>query len=159
MDTIYTIPLKLIDGTDCNLSKFENNVMLIVNTASKCGYTDQYKGLEELYERHLDKGLVVLGFPCNQFASQEPEDEDAISQFCKINYNIKFPMFSKIEVNGDNTHPLYKELKQRAPGLMDTLTIKWNFTKFLVSRGAKTIRRFAPATVPADIEKEIEALL
>ena len=159
MDKIYTIPLKMIDGTECNLSQYESKVMLIVNTASKCGFTGQYKGLEELYEKYKGKGLTVLGFPCNQFANQEPEDETAISKFCKLNYDIKFPMFSKLEVNGDNTHPLYKELKQRAPGLLGTLAVKWNFTKFLVSKKAADIKRFASATPPAELENEIEALL
>lgn len=159
MDVIYSIPLKTIDGKECDLSQYADKVMLIVNTASRCGFTGQYKGLEELYRKYKDKGLVVLGFPCNQFKSQEPGTEAEISRFCELNYGVTFPMFSKIDVNGDNTHPLYNELKQRAPGVLGTQAIKWNFTKFLVSRGAGCIKRFASATSPEAIEKEIKALL
>lgn len=159
MDAIYSIPLKTIDGKECELSQYADKVMLIVNTASRCGFTGQYKGLEELYRKYKDEGFVVLGFPCNQFNNQEPGTEPEISKFCELNYGVTFPMFSKIDVNGDNTHPLYNELKQRAHGVLGTQAIKWNFTKFLVSRGAKSIKRFAPATSPEDIEKEIKTLL
>lgn len=159
MDTLYTISVKTIDGKESDLSKYASNVMLIVNTASKCGFTGQYKGLEELYKKYKDKGLIVLGFPCNQFNSQEPGTDAEISSFCELNYGVTFPMFSKIDVNGDSAHPLYKELKQRAPGILGTQIIKWNFTKFLVSRGAETVKRFASATSPEAIQKEIETLL
>jgi len=159
MDAVYTIPLKTIDGKECDLSQYADMVMLIVNTASKCGFTGQYKGLEELYAKYKDKGFVVLGFPCNQFNSQEPGTEAEISKFCELNYGVSFPMFSKIDVNGNNTHPLYEELKKRAPGLLGTQAIKWNFTKFLVGRNAGVIKRFASVTTPESIEKEIEALL
>ncbi len=159
MDAIYTIPLNTIDGKEVDLSEYADKVMLIVNTASKCGFTGQYKGLEELYKKYKDEGLVVLGFPCNQFDHQEPGSEPEISKFCELNYGVTFPMFSKINVNGDNTHPLYQELKRRAPGILETQAIKWNFTKFLVARHAGSIQRFAPATSPETIEKEIKALL
>lgn len=159
MDVIYTIPLKAIDGKEGNLSEYTDKVMLIVNTASKCGFTGQYRGLEDLYDKYKDKGLVVLGFPCNQFNGQEPGNESEISKFCELNYGVTFPMFSKINVNGDNAHPLYQELKRRAPGILGTQAIKWNFTKFLVARDASSIKRFAPATSPEAIEKEIKAFL
>lgn len=159
MDALYTVRVKSIDGRDCDLSQYAGNVMLIVNTASKCGFTGQYKGLEYLYEKYKDRGLVVLGFPCNQFNHQEPGTEEEIGRFCELNYGVSFPMFSKIEVNGENTHPLYQELKKRAPGIFGTEAIKWNFTKFLVGRNASSITRFASATTPESIEKEIEALL
>lgn len=159
IDTLYTIRVKTIAAEDCDLSQYAGSVMLIVNTASKCGFTGQYKGLEELYRKYKDKGLIVLGFPCNQFNGQEPGTESEISSFCELNYGVTFPLFSKIDVNGDNAHPLYKELKQRATGILGTQIIKWNFTKFLVSRGAKTVKRFASATSPEALEKEIEMLL
>ncbi|OGV52503.1 MAG: glutathione peroxidase [Lentisphaerae bacterium GWF2_44_16] len=159
MDTLYTISVKTIDGKECDLSKYAEKVMLIVNTASKCGFTGQYKGLEELYKKYKDRDLIVLGFPCNQFNSQEPGTEAEISSFCELNYGVTFPLFSKIDVNGDNAHPLYKELKQRAPGILGTQIIKWNFTKFLVGRGAETVKRFASAASPEALEKEIETLL
>lgn len=159
MDIIYTIPLKTIDGKEVDLSGYVDKVMLIVNTASKCGFTGQYKGLEELYKKYKDKGLVILGFPCNQFNHQEPGSESEISKFCELNYGVTFPMFSKIDVNGDNTHPLFQELKQRAPGILGTQAVKWNFTKFLVARHASTIKRFASATSPEAIEKKIKELL
>ncbi|OGV35360.1 MAG: glutathione peroxidase [Lentisphaerae bacterium GWF2_45_14] len=159
MDTIYTIPLKTIDGKECDLSQYADKVMLIVNTASKCGFTGQYKGLEELYKKYKDRGFVVLGFPCNQFNHQEPGAEEEIGKFCELNYGVTFPMFSKIDVNGDNAHPLYKELTQRAPGILGTEAVKWNFTKFLVGKDSSVIKRFASATSPASIEKEITAIL
>ncbi len=159
MDALYTIQVKTINGKECDLSEYAEKVMLIVNTASKCGFTGQYKGLEELHKKYKDKGLVVLGFPCNQFNSQEPGTEAEISSFCELNYGVTFPMFSKINVNGENAHSLYKELKQRAPGILGTQAIKWNFTKFLVTKGAESIKRFASATSPESIEKEIKALL
>jgi glutathione peroxidase len=134
-------------------------VLLIVNTASECGFTPQYAGLESLYRDFKDRGLVVLGFPCNQFGGQEPGDAAAIGQFCEANYGVTFPMFAKIDVNGDGTHPLYAYLKREASGLLGTEAIKWNFTKFLVSRDGKTIQRFAPATKPEELTEDIKALL
>jgi glutathione peroxidase len=159
MDVIYTIPLKTIDGKEADLSEYADKVMLIVNTASKCGFTGQYKGLQELYDKYMDKGFIVLGFPCNQFNHQEPGDESEISKFCELNYGVTFPMFSKIDVNGENAHPLFQELKRRAPGILGTEAVKWNFTKFLVAKPAGTIKRFASATSPGVIEKEIKTLL
>ncbi|RLD09733.1 MAG: glutathione peroxidase [Chlamydiae bacterium] len=156
---IYEIPVKTIDGQVTNLAQYVSKVMLIVNTASKCGYTPQYKGLETLYEKYKDKGFVVLGFPCNQFMSQEPGTEAEIKNFCNLNFGVSFPMFSKINVNGNGTHPLYKKLKQKAPGIMGTESIKWNFTKFLVSPNGKTIKRFSTATKPEEIESKIVELL
>jgi len=152
---IYQIPVKTIDGETTNLLQYVDKVMLIVNTASKCGYTPQYKGLEALYKKNKDNGLVVLGFPCNQFMGQEPGTEKEIKSFCELNYGVTFPMFSKIEVNGKNTHPLYQELKKRAPGALGTKSIKWNFTKFLVGPEGKTIERFSTATKPEEIESRI----
>jgi len=156
---IYEIPVNTIQGDTTNLLQYVDKVMLIVNTASKCGYTPQYKGLELLYKKFKDKGFVVLGFPCNQFMSQEPATESEIKNFCELNYGVTFPLFSKIEVNGKGTHPLYKELKKRAPGALGTKSIKWNFTKFLVSPDAKTIERFSTATKPGEIEGKIVELL
>ena len=156
---IYEIPVKTIDGQTTNLAQYVDKVMLIVNTASKCGYTPQYKGLETLYKKYKDKEFVVLGFPCNQFMSQEPGTETEIKNFCELNYGVTFPMFSKINVNGKDAHPLYKELKKRATGIMGTESIKWNFTKFLVSPNTKTIKRFSTATKPKEIESEIDEML
>ncbi len=152
---IYEIPVKTIHGETTNLLQYVDKVMLIVNTASKCGYTPQYKGLEALYKKFKDKGFVVLGFPCNQFLSQEPGTETEIKSFCELNYGVTFPLFSKIDVNGKGTHPLYKELKKRAPGALGTKSIKWNFTKFLVSPDAKIVERFSTATKPEEIEGRI----
>ncbi len=156
---IYQIPVKTIDGETTNLLQYVDKVMLIVNTASKCGYTPQFKGLEALYKKNKDKGFVVLGFPCNQFMGQDPGTEKEIKSFCELNYGVTFPMFSKIEVNGKNTHPLYQELKKRAPGTFGTESIKWNFTKFLVGPGGKTVVRFSTATKPEEIESRIVEML
>ena len=131
----------------------------MVNTASQCGFTPQYKGLEALWEKYRDKGLVVLGFPCNQFGKQEPGDEGEISQFCELNFGVSFPLFKKIDVNGAGAHPLYVQLKKRAPGVLGSQGIKWNFTKFLVSRDGSQVKRFAPLTKPEELAAEIEALL
>jgi len=158
-NVIYTIPVKTIDGQTTNLAQYIDKIMLIVNTASKCGYTPQYKGLETLYKKFKDKGVVVLGFPCNQFMGQEPGTESEIKSFCELNYGVTFPLFSKIDVNGKNAHLLYKELKKRAPGTLGTELIKWNFTKFLVTPNAKTIERFSTATKPKEIEKKITEML
>ncbi len=147
-----------IDGANQDLSQYKGKVMLIVNTASKCGFTPQYEGLENLYTKHEDNGLVVLGFPCNQFKSQEPGDEKDIKNFCEINYGVSFPMFSKVDVNGENTHELFKYLKSETKGLLGE-SVKWNFTKFLVDKEGKVIRRYAPTVEPMAIEDDILALL
>ena len=133
--------------------------VLVVNTASKCGFTPQYKGLEELWQTYKDQGLVVLGFPCNQFGKQEPGNEGAISEFCELNYGVSFPLFKKIDVNGAGAHPLFVQLKKRAPGVLGSQGIKWNFTKFLIGKDGQLVKRFAPATKPQDLSREIEALL
>ncbi|WP_458701696.1 glutathione peroxidase [Sulfurospirillum sp. 1307] len=156
--SIYDIQAKDIDGNVVKLDKYKGKVMLIVNVASKCGFTGQYKGLQELYDKYESKGLRILGFPCNQFLSQEPGTEEEIKSFCTLNYGVKFDMFSKIDVNGENTHPLYVYLKKNSGGFL-TDTIKWNFTKFLVDKDGKVIHRYAPSTTPAEIEKDIEKLL
>ena len=152
---LLDIPATTIKGESKTLADFGGKALLVVNTASKCGFTPQYKGLEALWQQYKDKGLVIVGFPCNQ----EPGDESAISEFCELNFGVSFPLFKKIEVNGDNTHPLYVELKQRAPGLLGSQGIKWNFTKFLVGKNGKLVKRFAPTTKPEDLASEIEALL
>ncbi len=155
---IYDFDVKAIDGSMKSMSEYKEKVLLIVNTASRCGFTPQYDGLERLYKDYKDKGLVVLGFPCNQFMNQEPDSDEEIRSFCSLNFNVTFPMFSKIEVNGPGTHPLYDFLKSEAPGLFNK-KIKWNFTKFLVDRDGRVIKRFAPATKPEKIEKDIVRLL
>ena len=147
-----------LTGPDQALSAYAGDVVLVVNTASKCGFTPQYAGLEELYAAHKDEGFVVLGFPCNQFGAQEPGTEDEIGEFCQLNYGVSFPMFAKIDVNGDDTHPLYRWLKTEKSGLLGG-RIKWNFTKFLVGRDGQVIERFAPTTTPADLEKDVVAAL
>ncbi|HYX09155.1 MAG TPA: glutathione peroxidase [Bacteroidales bacterium] len=151
---IYNFRVETIEGREETLKEFKGKVLLIVNTASKCGFTPQYEGLQHLYEKYKDQGLVILGFPCNQFAGQEPADNDAIMNFCKLNYGVTFPLFSKIKVNGKNAHPLYKYLKKKAGGLMVN-TIKWNFTKFLIDREGNVVKRFAPSTTPESLEKEM----
>ncbi|MBT8764908.1 glutathione peroxidase [Pseudomonas boanensis] len=156
---LFDIPVTTIKGEQKTLSDFGGKALLVVNTASKCGFTPQYQGLENLWQRYKDKGLVVLGFPCNQFGKQEPGDEGAISEFCELNFGVSFPLFKKIEVNGSGAHPLYVQLKKRAPGLLGSQGIKWNFTKFLISQDGKLIKRFAPTTKPEDLGAEIEALL
>lgn len=157
--SIYDIPVTTIDGTPTTLAQYRGNVLLIVNVASRCGFTDQYAGLEELYRFYKDRGLVVLGFPCNQFLSQEPDNEKEIKKFCSLKYDVSFPMFAKVNVNGPDTHPLYKHLKSEARGFLGTKSIKWNFTKFLVSREGKVIRRYASMTKPRKIASAIEKLL
>ena len=159
MTNIYDINVKTIDGTDTTLDLYRGKVMLIVNVASKCGFTSQYDGLEELYRTYKDRGLVILGFPCNQFGNQEPGSEEQIKEFCRLNYGVTFPMFAKIEVNGGNTHPLYVHLKKEQPGILGSEAIKWNFTKFLIDRQGKVVRRFSSTTKPASLVKEIELLL
>lgn len=157
--SIYDIKVKDIDGAEFTLEKYKSKVMLIVNVASKCGFTGQYEGLEKLHENYSDKGLAVLGFPCNQFLAQEPGTEDEIKEFCSLTFGVKFDMFSKIDVNGENTHELYKYLKSNSKGFMGTDIIKWNFTKFLVNRDGKVIKRYAPSTTPQQIEQDIVELL
>jgi glutathione peroxidase len=147
-----------LDGKPVKLNDFKGRVLLIVNTASKCGFTPQYKGLEELYQKYKDQGLIVLGFPCNQFANQEPGDTKAIENVCYVNYGVTFPMFEKIDVNGKKAHPLYVYLKAEVPQLLGT-RIKWNFTKFLVDKTGKPIKRFSPSTTPEKLIPDIEALL
>jgi glutathione peroxidase len=156
--SIYNIEVKDIDGKTLTLKKYENRVMLIVNVASKCGYTGQYEGLQKLHTEYADKGLSILGFPCNQFLSQEPGTEDEIKNFCMSSFGVEFDMFSKIDVNGDNTHPLYVYLKKNAGGFL-TDGIKWNFTKFLVDKNGKVIKRYSPSTEPKEIEADIKKLL
>ena len=156
---IYQFGLKRIDGSEANLGEYKGKVMVIVNVASKCGFTPQYDGLEKLYEKYKAKGLVVLGFPCNQFGAQEPGSEQEIQNFCRLSYGVSFPMFSKVDVNGPNAHPLYEFLKKEGKGILGTEGIKWNFTKFLIGRDGKVIDRFAPQTKPQDLEGEIEKLI
>lgn len=158
-DLLLDIPVTTIKGEQKILADFGARVLLVVNTASKCGFTPQYQGLEALWQQYKDRGLVVLGFPCNQFGKQEPSDEGSINQFCELNFGVSFPLFKKIEVNGAGAHPLYVELKKRAPGLLGSQGIKWNFTKFLVDVESKTIKRFAPTTKPEELKVEIEAVL
>ena len=153
------IPLTTINGKPGTLGDFDGKALLIVNVASKCGFTPQYAGLEALYERFCDRGFAVLGFPCDQFGHQEPGDEAEIAKFCSLTYDVTFPMFAKIEVNGPNAHPLYKALKQAAPGLLGTGAIKWNFTKFLLDRKHNVVRRYAPSDKPQSLGLDIEAVL
>ena len=159
MADVYDFTAKTIDGADAPLEDYRGKVLLIVNTASKCGFTPQYDGLEKLHEAYADRGLAVLGFPCNQFGAQEPGDEAEIANFCTLKYDVKFPMFAKIDVNGDTAHPLYKYLKGQAKGVLGTEGIKWNFTKFLVNRDGTVVDRFAPTTKPEDLRGAIEKLL
>jgi glutathione peroxidase len=156
---IYQFSANNNAGEEIQLSTYKNKVMLIVNTASDCGFTPQYEGLQNLYQKHQSQGLEVLAFPCNQFKQQEKGDNEAIKQFCDLRFNIKFPLFSKIDVNGDNTHPLFNFLKSEAPGVLGSKRIKWNFTKFLVNKEGKVIKRYAPTTKPEAIESDIEKLL
>jgi len=156
---IYEFQAKRLNGKEQSLAEYEGKVMIIVNTASKCGFTPQYEGLEKLYQQYRDKGLVVLGFPCNQFGAQEPGEGGEIQEFCQLNYGVSFPMFDKIDVNGNGAHPLYDYLKKQATGVLGTESIKWNFTKFLVDRNGKVIDRFAPTTKPEDMARDVEALL
>ena len=153
------IALKTIDGSAAALGDFSGSALLIVNVASRCGFTPQYAGLEALHRRFRDRGFSVLGFPCDQFGHQEPGDESAIQKFCTDNYGVTFPMFAKIEVNGLNAHPLFKALKREARGLFGTPAIKWNFTKFLVDRNGRVVRRYAPSDKPETLAADIEAAL
>ena len=159
MSSIYEFSAQDIEGQDVSLDRYRGKVLLIVNTASKCGFTYQYEGLETLHEELSDRGLVVLGFPCNQFRAQEPGDEAEIASFCRLTYDVKFPMFAKIDVNGTDTHPLFAWLKRQKKGLFGSESIKWNFTKFLVDRSGKVVKRYAPTTKPEAIRGDIERLL
>ena len=159
MTNVYDFAATTLQGQEKKLAEYKGEVLLIVNTASKCGFTPQYEGLESLYKDLHGKGLTVLGFPCNQFGKQEPASEDEIGAFCQKNYGVSFPMFSKIDVNGDAAHPLYKFLKDEKPGVLGTKRIKWNFTKFLVNRAGKVVQRFAPTDKPEAIRGPIEKLL
>ena len=159
MENIFEIEVKTIDGQPRTLDLYKGKVMLIVNVASKCGFTNQYDGLEELYKKYAEKGFVVLGFPCNQFGGQEPGAEDEILSFCRLNYGVSFPMFAKVEVNGSNAHPLYVYLKKQRPGFLGSGAIKWNFTKFLVNREGTVTQRFAPSNDSSDMESDIITLL
>ena len=156
---VYDFSCSTSGGDDTPLADYRGKVLLVVNTASKCGLTPQFAGLEEMYEKYRERGLEILGFPCNQFGKQDPGSNEEITEFCQLNYGVSFPMFGKIEVNGSGTDPLYQHLKKAAPGALGTRGIKWNFTKFLINRDGEVLKRFAPATTPAQIEKEIERLL
>ena len=157
--TVYDFDARQIDGQDIALSAFKGQVMLIINTASQCGFTPQFGGLEALHQAYGGQGLVVLGFPCNQFGAQDPGTDSDIASFCQVNYGVSFPMMSKVNVNGPAAHPLYQWLRAEGPGLLGSQSIKWNFTKFLVGKDGKVIKRYAPLDKPADLAKDIEAAL
>lgn len=157
--SIYDFSVKDIDGKEVSMSKYKGKVLLIVNVASKCGFTVQYKGLEELYSKYKDKDFMILGFPSNQFANQEPGTNKEIKEFCSLTYGVEFDMFEKIDVNGDNAHPLYVYLKANAPGFAGTTAIKWNFTKFLINKDGEILNRYGSVTTPEEIEKEVRKLL
>ena len=157
--SLYDFELMTIDKEKTTLAPYKGKVLLIVNVASKCGFTYQYEGLEKLYKTYKDKGLVILGFPSNQFSNQEPGNEEEIKNFCSLTYDVTFPMFSKIDVNGENAHPLYVYLKKEQSGILGSESIKWNFTKFLVDKQGNVIERFAPTTAPESLEETIKGLL
>ncbi|RIV11231.1 glutathione peroxidase [Priestia flexa] len=157
--SVYKYSAKTIKGEQVSLSQYEDKVLVIVNTASKCGFTPQYKELQALYEEMKDQGVEILGFPCNQFGGQEPGSAGDIEQFCELNYGVSFPMFDKVDVKGEHVHPLFTYLAEEAPGVFGSKTIKWNFTKFLVNRQGEVIKRYAPQTSPKDIKKDIEELI
>lgn len=157
--SIYDFSATGIDGTPVSLNTYEDKVLLIVNTASQCGFTPQYQGLQALYDKYASQGLAILGFPCNQFGQQEPGDSNQIQSFCEARFGVSFPLFQKIEVNGSNAHPLFQYLTKAAPGIFGTQGIKWNFTKFLVDRNGKAVKRYPPTAKPEDLEKDIQALL
>ncbi|APW41295.1 glutathione peroxidase [Rhodoferax saidenbachensis] len=159
MTTIYDFEAQQINGTSVALSHFKGKALLIVNTASACGFTPQFAGLEALHKSYGEKGLVVLGFPCNQFGAQDKGSNDEISEFCQLNYGVSFPMMAKIDVNGGGAHPLYQWLTKEAPGLLGTKAIKWNFTKFLIGKDGSVLKRYAPTDTPASLSKDIEAAL
>jgi len=157
--SIYELSVKNVKEQAVSLEQYRGKVLLIVNTASKCGFTPQYAGLQELYETYKNRGFVVLGFPCNQFRNQEPGNSEEIQNFCTLNYGVTFPMFAKIKVNAKDAHPLYQYLKKTTPGALGSESIKWNFTKFLIGREGRPVQRFAPSTKPEKIKPEIENLL
>ncbi len=159
MSEFYKLSARRLDGSKQSMKDYKGKVVLIVNTASGCGFTPQYAGLEALWQKFGKRGLVVLGFPCNQFGAQEPGDEAAIGEFCSLTYDVTFPMFAKVDVNGDNTHPIFAFLKAGAPGVLGTEGIKWNFTKFLVDRDGKVVDRYASAHKPEDMADDVERLL
>lgn len=157
--SIYDIEVTTIRGEQQTLAPYKGKVMLIVNTATKCGFAPQFKGLQKLHEHYGNRGLAVLGFPCGQFANQEPGDNEDIASACELNFGVTFPLYAKIEVNGDGAHPLFKHLTQEAPGLLGSKAVKWNFTKFLIDQEGKVVKRFAPADEPEKIESYIQELL
>jgi len=159
MTTVMDFSAVLANGEPKNLNDYQGKVLLIVNTASKCGFTPQYTGLESLHQTYGERGFSVLAFPCNQFGGQEPGSEEEIQSFCDLNYQTSFPLFSKIEVNGAGSHPLYAHLKEQAPGVLGSQRIKWNFTKFLVNQQGEVVKRYAPSTKPEAIASDIDALL
>jgi len=159
MSSVYDFTANTIDGQSTKLDAYKGKTLLIVNVASKCGFTPQYKGLEALYKKYKDKGLVILGFPCDQFGHQEPGDEKEIQEFCSLTYDVDFPMFAKIKVNGDDAHPLYKFLKNEEKGILGTTAIKWNFTKFLVDKTGKVLKRYGSMDTPESIDKDVAPLL
>jgi len=159
MTTIYDFEARAIDGKTVPLKKYQGKVLLIVNTASACGFTPQFGGLEELHQQYGKKGLVVLGFPCNQFGAQDPGSNEEIAQFCQLNFGVSFPMMAKIDVNGPDADPLYQWVTKEAPGVLGSTAIKWNFTKFLVGKDGQVIKRYAPNDEPAKLAKDIEAVL
>ncbi|MDP4546561.1 glutathione peroxidase [Marinobacter sp. MDS2] len=158
-ESIYDFSARDVKGSDVAMADYKGKVLLIVNTASKCGFTPQFEGLQELRTELGAKGFEVLGFPCNQFMNQDPGSNESITEFCSLNYGVDFPMFAKIDVNGDGAHPLYRFLKKEAKGLMGSEKVKWNFTKFLVNKDGQVVRRYAPTVKPADIRNDIEKLL
>lgn len=159
MTTVFDFKADTLSGAPADLSQYKGKVLLIVNTASKCGFTPQYQGLESVYQRFKEQGVAVLGFPCNQFGAQEPGSADEIGAFCEKNYGVSFPMFAKVDVNGDDAHPLYQHLKKESPGVLGTEGIKWNFTKFLVRKDGTVYKRYAPTTKPEEMTADIEKLL
>ena len=159
MGCVYDFEVNLLNGDPVKLSEYQGKALLIVNTASRCGFTPQYSGLEKLYDKFKARGLEILGFPCNQFGKQEPGSSEEIADFCSVNYGVTFPMFEKIDVNGEETHPLYRYLKREARGVLGSEPIKWNFTKFLVNRAGEVVGRFGSMTKPEQLEADIEAAL
>ena len=159
MTTFFDLSANLLSGKEQDFSAYQGKVVLVVNVASKCGLTPQYTGLEALWKKYKDRGLVILGFPCNQFNGQEPGDAAEIASFCSLTYPVSFPLFAKVEVNGGGTHPVYQHLKSAAPGVLGTEGVKWNFTKFLVDKKGEVVSRYAPTTTPESLEKDIEKLL
>jgi glutathione peroxidase len=157
--SVYQYKANTIKGNDVSLQEYEGKVMLIVNTASECGFTPQFTELQELYQKYQNEGFTVLGFPCNQFGGQEPGNNEQIAEFCSLNFGVTFPMFGKVDVNGEEAHPLFTYLSNEAPGIMGSKTIKWNFTKFLVDKKGQVVDRYAPNTSPSKLVKDIENLL